>query len=366
MRTLKPAMLASALVLAATGIAVPAAAAPAERTYTYVDLGLLPGIPLPAGQSGARGVNTSGQVVGTTDDNNGGGATAFVWRDGRMTALGSLDPGFFSGSGGFAINDAGVVVGQTSVKRTEPPHAMLWRDGVMTDLGTGFGPGSFSRAEDINNSGLVVGVRAATQLGRQRATMWRDGRIIALPGLSARNAEAMAVNDTGEVVGTAQLGTGAWRAVRWVNRRIQDLGTLGSGPGSGWAADISNTGVVVGAAPVPGPGVHAFAWRDGVMRDLGTLPTARSSEAYGVNDRDQAVGLSVLPGGQHDNVNRAVLYENGQVIDLNTRVSNLPGDVSLFSARAINNAGYIVGDSCFLPCDPFGELRHGFLLVPNP
>jgi hypothetical protein len=59
------------------------------------------------------------------------------------------------------------------------------------------------------------------------------------------------------------------------------------------------------------------------------------------------------------------LFENGQVIDLNTWVTNLPADISLSTARAINNAGVIVGDNCLLPCDPFQSGSRAFMLVPN-
>lgn len=122
---------------------------------------------------------------------------------------------------------------------------------------------------------------------------------------------------------------------------------------------------MVGIAPAPGQKVHAFLWRGGVLRDLGTLPGGDGfSWAYGVNGSDQAVGLATVAGGQTDHRNRAVLFENGVAVDLNTRVVNLPASVSLYSANAISDSGVIVGNGCVLPCNPFGFTGNAFMLVP--
>jgi hypothetical protein len=101
------------------------------------------------------------------------------------------------------------------------------------------------------------------------------------------------------------------------------------------------------------------------MRDLGTLPGGDgSSWAYGVNRFDQAVGVATVAGGQTDHRNRAVLFDNGAAVDLNTRVVNLPANVSLYTANAINDSGVIVGNGCVLPCNPFGFTGTAFLLLP--
>jgi hypothetical protein len=78
------------------------------------------------------------------------------------------------------------------------------------------------------------------------------------------------------------------------------------------------------------------------------------------------VGQATVAGDQVANRNRAVLFENGQVIDLNSRVVNLPATVSLSSANAINDSGVVVGDTCVLPCNPFQPSGTAFMLIPNP
>lgn len=368
MASLRRAILAAALALATTAVVVPTAGAavtdPAQQTYTFVDLGLLPGVNQVSGRAAARDINARGAVVGTTSAPGRSASVAYVFRGGRMINLGSIDTSFFGGSFGWGINDNGDIVGYSSVKSSEPPHAALFRNGTITDLGTGFGSGSFSWAKEINSTGAVVGVRAATQLGTTRATMWLNGKLINLPGLSSQDSEANAVNDLGVVVGQANTSSGATRAVRWVNGVVQDLGTLGNEVEPSIAEDISNTGTVVGRSTTPNQGVRAFLWRDGVMRDLGTFGGGRSY-AQGVNDNDQAVGLVALPGGPRDNLNRAVLFDKGRVIDLNTRAVNLPTNVTLASAFAINNTGVIIGNSCFNPCDPFQPTSRAFMLIPQ-
>jgi probable HAF family extracellular repeat protein len=71
--------------------------------------------------------------------------------------------------------------------------------------------------------------------------------------------------------------------------------------------------------------------------DLGVLPGGSFSYAIGINDRGDIVGCSESVGGQHN----GVLWSGGQMINLNTVVP--PGSSRIEDARAINNAGMIVG-----------------------
>ncbi|MFG1674160.1 hypothetical protein [Micromonospora sp. NPDC049282] len=51
--------------------------------------------------------------------------------------------------------------------------------------------------------------------------------VVVLPTLEGRGSTAYDVDTAGVVVGSAELTSGYWHAVRWVDGRIEDLGTLG-------------------------------------------------------------------------------------------------------------------------------------------
>lgn len=112
------------------------------------DLGILPGRPY----SEAVAINERGQVIGNsyaTKDEYGSvsGSRAFVWWKGKITAIGSPA---VKETYAAAINERGQVVG------TSGGHGFLWRNGKMTSLGTL--PGRpYSDAVAINERGQVVG-----------------------------------------------------------------------------------------------------------------------------------------------------------------------------------------------------------------
>ena len=103
--------------------------------------------------SGAKGINTSGQVVGasmTSSNLN----HAFLYSGGSMSDLGMLSGGSESGANG--INASGQIVGVSSTS-SGYNHAFLYSNGTMTDLGT-LPNRTTSEAFGINASGQVVGV----------------------------------------------------------------------------------------------------------------------------------------------------------------------------------------------------------------
>jgi len=160
------------------------------------------------------------------------------------------------------------------------------------------------------------------------------------------------LNQRGQIVGSQTLpGDATWDPFLWDGKQLIDLGSLGGDIGFGnW---VNDAGEVVGQSALAGDQVfHAFLWKNGKMSDLGLLPGDTFSEPEVINASGQIVGYSGNPTGIS-----AVLWENGQIFDLNTLVAG--AGMTLSFASDINDRGEI---SAFAVL-PDGD-QHAVLLVP--
>ena len=123
-----------------------------------------------------------------------------------------------------------------------------------------------------------------------------------------------------------------------------DLGSLG---GVAWNTPtaINNQGVVVGFSDLPGdadgtPNYQAFIWTQATgIQKLPLPPGETRAAAFGINDRNEAVGLSRAPGRPY----HATLWQSGGVTDLNS--VTLPGSPYLIYANDINDSGVLAGEA---------------------
>lgn len=304
-------------------------------------------------------------------------ARAALWRGGN-----AIDLGTFGGneSTAYAVNSRGQVVGAALNATTDPysfvdflfcgssngtqTRAFLWdKDNGMQDLGT-LGTGNDALAAFVNEAGQVAGfaytnsiANPTTGLPTFHPFLWEKGKgmqdLGTIGGTIVFNISGL--NRRGQVVGTQTLpGDATWHPFLWDGKKLVDLGTLGGDQDYGnW---INDAGEVVGQGALPGAQeFHAFIWKKGKKIDLGLLPGDFWSDPAVINSRSQIVGAS-----GNSTSSSAVLWENGQIVDLNTLVS--PGSgLTLYAALYINDPGEIAAfavdssgnnhDALLIPCD---------------
>lgn len=347
---------------------LPAAAAAAGPSYTLTDLGVLGD----GTASLALGVSANGIVAGTSRTGAGSRPQVAVrWRDGQIENLGTLPGSTFSRA--FASNARGQSIGEAFTPAPgEVSRAVLWEpDGTLRDLGTLGGRSAV--ANDIDERGRAFGV-SSQSMGPSLATVWDSAGPQALPALDPQatgSSRVNAVSRPGVAVGSAPAriegGTSVGQAVRWNphGRGFEATALDRLEPGRfAVALGVSENGLTAGEATRLDPGTtrtstRAVLWQGTAVAELPGLGTYRFTRASDVTDNGDTVGFASGFAGFPSIDGAAVLWRDGQAIDLNTAVVGGTGGWVLRSAESTNERGQIVG---------FGT-RNGqnraFLLTPT-
>ncbi len=189
----------------------------------------------------------------------------------------------------------------------------------------------------INNAGQITGNSA---YGAYLHT--GTGPILAAEKIANGGGEG--VNNVGQVAGRTN------NAFRYTSGVITNLGNLGGTYSQ--SKGINDSGLVVGGANLANGDTHPFYY-DGSIHDMGTLG-GTFAIALGVNNSGQIVGESRVTGS---NTVHAFLFNGGGLTDLNTLISPSAG-WTLTAAFGINSSGSIVGYGT----NSLGQ-NHGFLLT---
>jgi probable HAF family extracellular repeat protein len=364
----------------------------AQTMYKIVPLDTLGGL-----SGGGAGFNNRGWATGFANQQEDNVSHAALWVGGpQVIDLGALGgPGFNSAVAWPVKSNNGMVVGISDTNEDQQPadnfscypffatgsptgkvcKGFRWANGAMTALPPF--PGGFnSYATAVNNRGEIVGwaengvqdptCDTALQTLQFRAVIWEpDGTMRELPPLPGDSTSAAtAINDLGQVVGISGAcgiavgGVSAAHSVLWQNGVPTEIPNLG---GHSWntPAAINNLGTVVGfSLPAGQDGTRnfeAFLWTQaGGLQRLGKLPGDIRSEALGVNEKNQVVGLS--RGGPF--LFRAFIWQNGVMSDLNSMT--VAGSQFLLFANDINDSGEITGQSF----DPNTQAAPAFVGIP--
>ena len=245
----------------------------------------------------------------------------------------------------------------------------FWENGVMHALPTLGGNNGY--AAGANHGDQVVGWAETTyhdpscvapQVLQFQAVLWepKRGHQTVLPPLPGDpDSAATAINNRGVAVGISGIcenavgDQSARHAVLWQNGQPTDIGNIG---GSAWNTPtaINDSGEVVGFAEVADGNIHAFLWTSHQgMHDLGTLAGDTTSYAWGVNEQGQIVGQSIGQNGS-----RAVLWENGHIVDVSGVAD---GSLTLLYGNDIDNSDRFVGQAY----DSSTGDSPAFVAVPN-
>lgn len=287
-------------------------------------------------------INAAGSFVGTTPFPLPNGETDFratVWTSAGVPT--DIAPTNATFSVGQAITDDGTVA-LSYATRTGKSRLALWRGGTRTPLALG-------------ENALFS---AMNQRGQVAATAYRDGvwtatlcsatgSCAALPRLPGTiRSEAYDINDSGVVVGSADIRTSATTvdtvAVVWRNGRATALPGLSAPAGQGYsrAEHVNNTGLVAGRSG--GATKEAVLWKDGAVVRLSPGTPVQTFElgVTGINDAGEVVGVLRDDSNASQPTYRGFLWRAG------TRSSITPSfplrSVEVFG---ITPAGLIYGSS---------------------
>lgn len=209
--------------------------------------------------------------------------------------------GYYSDAWAYGLSDSGHVVGQATGSLDGRVRAYVWQGGVQQELGTFGGAGSSAVA--VNNKGVAVGT-ADLPDGSYHGFVYRQGVMHDLGTLGGALSWANAINDKGQVVGGAQLADGSSRAFVHARGSMTVLPTPEGAPAAAW--DINRSGVVLGAYTTDRS--HPFLYDGSELRDVEGLLTDHARALWtltgvsAVNDKGWLLASGHQAGDLHDTV----------------------------------------------------------------
>jgi len=303
-----------------------------------------------SGNGTITAMNDHNVVVGVYALNCGFDVRPFMWSQETGFVALPLPPGVTEAEPR-DINNNGEIVGWLTRIGVSGRRAFLYQSGVWTELPP-TGDGIHSEAFGINDDGWVCGYRD-TDNGPV-AFRWRGDIVEELASPIGLSALGYGINSSATTTGEFQVSAGS-RAFEWTERQAEEIPS----PAHTLLAqgfDISDSNVIVGGAIINPPGEplsgRAWLFENSSLIELGFIAGTDSCRAIEINDAYQIVGRCSAPI-------QPVLWQHGQVFDLESLIVNPPLGKNLSTAQAINNNGWIAIDGVVLrPIDrPLGDVN---------
>jgi len=262
--------------------------------------------------------------------------------------IGVIDPGD-DASQGFGVSHGGIAVGRSI--RTGGSQAFTWTiNGGIVGLPNLAGR-SYAVSNSANDNGVVVGTAATTLFGTSRLpVMWQNGAVSQLPLPPGETlGDANSVNASSVAVGSVDAGSLQRGAIYSGGSATIITQTTPAGSFFVTAFSINDSGRVVGQGIDP---VNA-ARNVGIVYDIGqntafevgALPGLNGALAFGVSNAGYVVGSSMLNQGSGLPF---IWSDQGGIVAVPLATGTSEG-----SARAVNSAGWVVGNDSSAFSIPF-------------
>jgi probable HAF family extracellular repeat protein len=350
------------LLAIAAALAAGATQASAAPTYHIQQLN-----PTPHGwASQALAISDNGMVVGWVVQERNGPQIAAVWdATGHVKTIGTLPGDPISNA--LAVNSAGQVVGFSGDGET--PNAFIW-DAVngMRSIGHYDSSRPNSTALGISDDGTVVG-HSVTSTGAVHAFTWTQAGGMVDPYPNAFASEANGINRKDQWVGGVFKPRSETGVRVGADGKRTTIANLSPDFPYTYGKALNRSGQVVGSSGAADGSNHAFLWdKTHGTQDLGVLPGGTFSNATGINDAGQVVGISDTPQGR-GTVNVPFYYDEATgTVDVKTLIADddpLKDAVQFDAAQAIDSNGVIVVNGTIMLPGYENPRYRAFLLIPQ-
>src|SRR5438477_3663258 len=279
--------------------------------------------------------------------------------------IGLIDPGD-DASQGFAVSHGGIAVGRSI--RTGGSQAFIWTlNGGIVGLPNLAGR-SHAVSNSANDSGVVVGTAATTLFGTSRLpVIWQNGAVSQLPLPPGETlGEANSVNASSVAVGSVDAGTLQRGVIYSGGSATIITQTTANGSFFVTAFGINDSGRVVGQGIDPMNAARnvgiVYDVGQNMAFEVGALPGLNGALAFGVSNTGYVVGSSMLNQGSGLPF---IWSDQSGIVAV-----PLASGTSEGSARAVNSAGWVVGNDSSAFSIPFlydgtNTYRLADLIPPN-